>query len=158
MGSSRLKTVDERFDAQFKKAGEHDCWEWNGASKNQFGHGAFKLGPRKSKVVYAHRFAWEREHRSEIPAGMVVRHKCDNPKCVNPSHLTLGTQADNIRDKVERGRHLYGELVPHAKLTDECVRKIKSLGHLASAQLAELFNISRQSIADIRAGRTWKHI
>lgn len=89
---------------------------------------------------------------------MVVRHACDNPRCVNPAHLSLGTQADNVADKVARGRHLFGEEAPHAKLTEESVRQIKGLPERRSAEVAQLFNISRQSIADIRAGRTWKHV
>jgi hypothetical protein len=75
------------------------CWEWRGA-KSRFGYGRFIVG-RNNRL--AHRVAWAAT-RGEIPVGMNVCHRCDNPSCVNPDHLFLGTQRDNVRDMHEKGR------------------------------------------------------
>ena len=77
----------------------NDCWPWRGATNK--GYGEFSVGT--SVHMLAHRFSYYMEHGS-LPVDLVVRHKCDNPSCVNPHHLTLGTQADNIHDAMERGR------------------------------------------------------
>jgi hypothetical protein len=77
------------------------CWRWVGA-KDPLGYGHFGLGTMK-QWIYAHRFSCQLEH-GEIPEGLIVRHSCDNPGCVNPRHLLVGTQRDNMRDMYERGR------------------------------------------------------
>lgn len=78
-----------------------DCWEWIGARIPE-GYGQLSVDGR---VVGAHRLAWELAHGASIPPRLLVRHRCDNPKCVRPSHLALGTVRDNARDSVERGRN-----------------------------------------------------
>lgn len=109
----------------------------------------------------AHRFVYE-QCFGEIPPEMVVRHKCDNPRCVNPEHLELGTQYENIQDRVKRGRsaHLKGELNGHAKLTEDDVRYIKNA--LARGEtmtsLAKQFNVSVTAIFLIKKGRNWSHL
>jgi hypothetical protein len=92
-------TLDQRFDAKVLRGVDASCWEWIG-SRHSTGYGNFKAGPR---LVRAHRYAYERAF-GPISEGLVVRHICDNPSCVNPAHLQLGTQAENIRDAFERGR------------------------------------------------------
>jgi hypothetical protein len=77
------------------------CWEWQGALAA--GYGRYKL---KGRVVGAHRYAWEWVN-GPVPSGLVVRHKCDNPKCCNPDHLDVGTYRDNVSDMVERGRAMW---------------------------------------------------
>ena len=77
-----------------------DCIEWKG-SKDSQGYGRVKVG---GKTTAAHRIAWEEHHGKGIPEGSVILHDCDNPSCVNPDHLTLGTQSQNIRDAFARGR------------------------------------------------------
>ncbi len=76
------------------------CWEWTGA-KTHFGYGKMMIA---GKVVRAHRVSYEL-HVGAIPSELLIRHRCDNPACVNPDHLEPGTQADNIQDMMERGRH-----------------------------------------------------
>lgn len=75
------------------------CWEWNGA-RHRHGHGVVRIN---SKNHQAHRVAWEQVN-GPVPAGKIVRHSCDNPPCVNPDHLLVGTQRDNIHDMIQRGR------------------------------------------------------
>lgn len=88
-----------RFDAKWCR-NESGCWLWN-ARIHPNGYGAFGFGD----VVYkAHRAAWM-IYRGAIPTGMCVLHRCDVPRCVNPDHLFLGTQIDNVRDMVQKKRH-----------------------------------------------------
>ena len=150
-------TVRERFESQFVRVPFAGCWIWTGSSKHKFGYGAFKIGNRQSKVEYAHRFAWSL-YVGEIPSDAHVCHSCDNPACVNPDHLFIGTAALNVADKVAKGRHLYGAKVPSAKITDEIAAKIKLLQSEPTRVLAAMFGLSRQSVADIIYGRTWKHV
>lgn len=78
-----------------------ECWNWHNASAPGARYGMIR---HEGRMMGAHRAMWQRTN-GHIPAGMVVRHNCDNPACVNPAHLLLGTQSDNILDAVERGRH-----------------------------------------------------
>lgn len=102
----------------------HGCWEWT-AARNELGYGITCKGS-------AHRRSWRMFNRSVIPAGMYVLHRCDNRACVRPSHLYLGTQADNMRDMVHRGRshspkpRTRGELNHRSKLTDAQREEIRS--------------------------------
>jgi hypothetical protein len=79
-----------------------DCWEWGGA-RNTSGYGWFRFGPDRTPTG-AHRVAYELSN-GPIPDGLAVLHRCDNPPCVNPAHLFLGTNQDNVTDKVNKGRH-----------------------------------------------------
>ncbi|WP_419146536.1 HNH endonuclease signature motif containing protein [Pseudomonas nitroreducens] len=90
-----------RFWAHVDRKADDDCWEWTG-SKDGHGYGTLSAGGGRPPQK-AHRIAFEMAH-GPIPAGLVVRHKCDNPGCVNPNHLEVGTQKDNSADMVARGR------------------------------------------------------
>ena len=106
------------------------------------------------------RFVYCQHHKLALEdiEGKVVRHTCDNPQCVNPAHLVLGTQQDNIRDKVERDRQQKGEAVPNSKLTAERVLAIRARVRDDYATLATEFGVSKQTICDIMARRSWRHV
>jgi hypothetical protein len=104
--------VEERFWSKVDRRGPDDCWEWT-AFKTPRGYGRFGVG--HSRVVYAHRFSWERAH-GPITDGLHVLHRCDNPSCVNPDHLWLGTTSDNQADMAAKGRSTKGRrLVEHCR-------------------------------------------
>lgn len=101
-----LGPPEERFWAKVDKSDPDGCWIWTASTfTDRNGYGKFNaaIPPVSNKTVYAHRFSYEMTN-GPIPDGLFVLHKCDNPPCVNPAHLHLGTQADNMREMVERGR------------------------------------------------------
>lgn len=135
------------------------CWLWTGASLPPMGHGTIRRGKKNYTV---HRLSWE-IHRGHIPDGLQVCHHCDVPKCVNPDHLFLGTQADNNRDRHMKGRtvmpNLKGQDHPSAKLTDDDVRAIRAAHHkIPAPKLAKQFGVSLQNIYQIQWRIRWGHI
>lgn len=131
------------------------CWTWE-AKSNINGYGAFQVGTGVKRL--AHRFAYEIHHGEPPPAGLVVRHRCDNIKCVNPDHLELGTHADNMRDKVLRGRSARGEASASAKLTEDQVRLIRSAPDGQGRTMAREFGVSEGQISLIRNRHAWQHV
>lgn len=132
------------------------CWEWAGTC-GAGGYGVLAVDHRTHK---AHRLAYE-TWVGPIPEGMVVRHKCDNPPCINPEHLELGTPKDNARDREERGRRTpaRGEKHGCAKLTWDNVNEIRSLwstGNYTRKQLAEDFGVVWTTIDMVVRNKTWK--
>ncbi len=133
------------------------CWTWQG-NKPDGKYGHFSLG---AKTVKAHRWLYETVI-GPIPTGLVVRHKCDNPPCVNPMHLQIGTHSDNQKDKFLRGRGAdrRGEKHPLARLTAEQVKDIRRMadcGH-THAYLAGLYGVKRGQIGKIVNRLNWRHI
>lgn len=132
------------------------CWIWKGAKIS--GYGTFKCGFRSQK---AHRISWL-ILRAVIPNGMDVLHKCDNPACVNPNHLFLGTDLDNARDRVSKGRQydLKGHKHPLTKLTEADVLKIRELATkgFGNTRLGKRFGVCGSAIGHIVHRKNWKHI
>jgi len=129
------------------------CWTWTG-SLDRNGYGKIRV---EYRLLGAHRFSWELHH-SAIPEGLCVCHRCDNPCCVNPDHLFLGTAKENIADKVAKGRHMRNGAAVNAKLTAEDVDHIRGL--LASGRsqrsVAREFNTHHSNIYCIKTGRSWR--
>lgn len=101
-----------------------DCWEWQGCRHPTRGYGQIGRGGKGAGLVETHRASWEVTY-GPIPAGLFVLHSCDNPPCVRPDHLSLGTPADNVRDMQSKGRAARGFMLPHTRLSDEQVAEIR---------------------------------
>lgn len=137
------------------------CWEWTGSKRNGYGRmiiGSRKDGTRKS--MSAHRVSYELEY-GEIPDGMEVCHKCDNPSCVNPKHLFLGTRQDNIDDRERKGRNItfIGEEQPRAKLTKKSVKDARwerAYKGTSFQALANRYGVSKKTMQNAINGVTWK--
>jgi hypothetical protein len=132
------------------------CTEWTG---NRDANGYGRIGVEQRPVL-VHRLAWELAH-GPIPAGLHVLHRCDNPPCVRLDHLSLGTQADNMRDTVTRGRHVQGDRVGTAKLTEANVLEIRrryAAGGVTQKSLAAEFGVKPPAIQAIINRRKWRHL
>jgi hypothetical protein len=154
-GTLRGLTVEQRFDAMVKKV--DGCWGWRGAVDN---HGYARMRAKFDGVEYrtAHRLSYVL-HTGEHPGDLSVLHQCDNPKCTNPDHLFLGTTADNMADKIAKGRGRVpkGEDAHNVVLTEPQVREIFS-DPRPYAAIATEYGVHTQTISDIKNGYTWKHI
>lgn len=144
----------EKFWARVNKTA--GCWEWT-ASLNGWGYGQVSF---RGARVGTHRISWILTN-GDISDGLLVCHKCDNPKCVNPDHLFLGTQQDNMTDMISKDRHAAGSKDGRAKLNETTVvdiRKEYSLGETTHKLLAIKYGVSQSAIRFIIIRRTWKHV
>lgn len=150
---------EERFWEKVNKKSDDECWEWLGSLLYKWQYGVFCVG---GGSTLAHRYSWKL-HFGEIPPGMLVCHKCDNPPCVNPKHLFLGTGTDNMIDMVNKGRQapVSEDKNPNAKLSREDVIQIKTLhssGNLSGAELARKFGVKPETVYHILNGMIWKNV
>ena len=135
---------------------KEQCWPWLG-TRNKRGYGELQ---RNKQRLLAHRVAYAATN-GPIPVGLVVRHTCDTPCCVNPSHLEIGSQADNMRDMHARGRHLSGERHPLAKLTTKIVWAIRSAyasGGVSMSKLARQYGVGIRTIHAVIHNQRWKEV
>ena len=162
---------DERFWAKVDATGGPSaCWPWLGALTKGYGY----LG-RGNRSWYAHRFAWQ-QVIGPIPNGLLVCHRCDNPPCCNPVHLFLGTDADNVRDMIAKGRIATGskhrsrthpetirrgEDHHSARLTVADVRAIRlryRQGGIRQRDLGQAYGVTQTMIGRIVRGTAWRHV
>lgn len=164
MPGRRGLTTEERF-LRHAPSGEFGaCWEWSGP-RNRTGYGTFYAGGGRSgrRQLSAHRFAYERACGA-VPAGLCVLHSCDNPPCVNPAHLRVGTHKENSHDAMERRRHVACDRHPAAKLTAEAVQELRSIrggGRLAHGErrrLAKKYGVAPITLGHARCGVTWRRL
>jgi hypothetical protein len=144
----------ERLESKFIPEPNSGCWLWTGWLFAT-GYGGFDY---EGRTCLAHRASWLL-HRGDIPDGIQVLHRCDNPCCVNPEHLFLGTPADNMQDKIGKGRHSrrHGERNAMATLTDEVVRNIRAAVGTQRA-VAARFGVSGAAVWAIRNRKRWSHV
>ena len=160
-GTTELKKhthapVKDRFMRSFKINEITGCWDWLNAL-DAYGYGGFSWNEHPK----AHRAAWTLFH-GPIPDGLHVLHTCDNRKCVNPEHLWIGTNADNMRDKQEKGRFVLGKRYSGEENYASKLKTIDAVFIFNSSHsythLAKMFNVSKTAIASIKKKRSWKHI
>ena len=162
------KSEEERFWEKVDVGEDTECWPWTACSDvDGYGWFSYKsvMATQKNKTVMAHRYS------AQLKFGdlgdKLVRHTCDNRTCVNPSHLILGTPADNSADMIERNRQARGEKAPSAVLTDEQARQIllrykedKDAGKVYGSleRIAKDFKVSKQSVYRITSRQSYKHL
>lgn len=157
-GVKNQAPMEERFWRRVEKT--NDCWWWRPTRcKNTYG--LIQMGGKGTKSITTHRYSYTLHH-GEIPDGMLVMHSCDNPACVNPYHLSLGSHKDNVADMIQKGRRgepkTIGEQNPKAVLNEDKVRYIRSMPNASHASLARELGVGTSTVRGVRTGRTWSHI
>lgn len=145
----------ERFRKKVMVDADSGCHIWTGTKVGN-GYGHFKVSSQTLKL--AHRWIYEYTTGQTIPEGLCACHKCDNPSCVNPDHLFIGTRMDNIQDCISKGRNRRSWRGPFAKLSEiqaQVIREAIEAGFKIS-EIANYFKVAVQTIYAIRDGRTWR--
>lgn len=152
----RKVPVEDRFWEKVDKSSESECWLWTG----YFHYRGYGLLSVRDKQKYAHRLSYEIAF-GEIPEGLHVLHKCDNPPCCNPNHLFVGTPKINMQDKVLKGRQRKGETSPTHILKMEQVSEIKRLAELgknaglSQRTIAKHFGVNQSVVSRIKNTKAW---
>jgi len=146
----------QRFLSNYIPEPNSGCWLWSSYCGST-GYGRFSSN---NKMFWSHRVSWE-IHKGKIPKGLCVLHKCDIPSCINPDHLFLGTQAENVKDCVKKGRHKFGlmrgENQVNSKLTEKDILEIRK-SSLTQTEIAKIYKIKQATVSGIKLRKSWKHI
>ncbi len=150
----------DRFWSKVDRRASHKCWMWKGTKalplSNGMQYGSFGFYDGKTINYRVHRFAWMLAN-GRIPDGKVIMHRCDVPLCVNPRHLRLGTQIENMQDMVDKGRVAKGEAQGFSKLTEKQALFAKR-STVSPNKLGKLWGVHPTCITAIRKGKNWKHL
>jgi hypothetical protein len=153
----KRRPIEERFWE--KVLIDEGCWRWTGA-RSPSGYGRFIIGVTEG-VEWAHRVAF-RLGVGPIGPGLHVCHSCDNPGCVRPSHLWLGTAKDNHDDSVSKNRRAHGERIGTARLTEELVRRIRFVKReqpgISNVAIGAMLGVSKESVRSVLLGKSWRHV
>jgi len=157
-----MMSVERRFWERVDQGSGNACWLWTGAiSTSGYGTFAFRHGDKRA----AHRVAWFLAHGAFPGPGLHVCHRCDNRLCVRPTHLFLGTAADNVADMDAKGRRNSearhrGESSPRAKLREPDIVEIRRLSDAGFSQvvIADRFSVHASAISRVLNGRRWRHV
>ena len=157
--------LKSRFFARFEQSHTDDCWIWKG-SKNTQGYGQIYCANAKHRLLKAHRISLELKIGRRLNSKEFSCHTCDNPSCVNPKHLFVGTCKENTRDASAKGRlHKWGGKRkgsgnPKAKLNEYNVSEIKKMlsAGRGTKEISIIFGVSQTVICDIKSGRNWSHV
>lgn len=153
---SKANTVSGAFFSSFEPEPNSGCWLWTGPDNGK-GYGRIcAMRETGKQSIYAHHASWLL-HRGEIPPGKVIRHKCDVTCCVNPDHLEIGTQGENVQDRQKRMRQAWGVRHADARLTPEAIAHIRRK-EMKQAAYAALYGVCDSHISRIQAGRKWRHL
>ncbi len=148
------RPLEDRFWTLTDRAG--DCWIWTGP-RDHHGYGKWQTTGHKRSNIKVHR--WSYEHfNGPIPDGLMIRHTCDHPSCVNPAHLLVGTMQDNMNDKVARNRQQQGEGIAQSVLTRSDVLEIReryAAGGIYQRELAHEFGVTQSAISDVINRKNW---
>jgi hypothetical protein len=156
MNADRTLTSDERLRRYGWTVTDADCWEFNGPKR----HGYGQISIKGNRSAIASRVAYE-TWVGEIGEDMFVCHQCDNPACINPEHLFLGTHDENMDDCKAKKRNVHGVRQHIAKLTDTTsaeIRDLYSTGMYRQRDIAEIYGVSQTNVSQIVRRKTWKHV
>lgn len=156
MNADRTLNIAERLEHAGWTVTASGCWEFNGSRRHGYGQIAL-AGKRNEIASRAAYMAWV----GPIEAGLFVCHRCDNPPCINPAHLFLGSHDENVQDCVSKSRNVHGVRQWKSKLTDEDARGVRetyATGLYTQRQVGEMFGIVQTTVSAVITGKHWKHV
>jgi hypothetical protein len=144
--------VEDLFWSKVEIKNPESCWVWAGTKNRRYGQFHFR-----GDTIPAHRVSWM-INRGPIPRGLWALHACDNPPCVNPDHLWLGTHTDNIKDMWDKGRGASAEKNGRTQISTETAKHIKILLGIGTRVpvICSFLNVTRMTVYAIKDGRSWK--